>query len=170
MFKKTILSSLPFLFCVASFISLLPIWVGDLFSHFRMFWTVFSIFLFIIYLILFNKKEVDFKPAVGAFFCIIINLGSSYSYWQNSQTYTSIFFGSPTGIEYSEKIKQKIENDTTVKSLLLMNILSSNINYDEVKRTIKNTNADFVVIIELNKKWENDYSPIDTSANTPRPD
>lgn len=162
MFEKRILSFIPFLFFMANFFSLVSIWIGDLFSHFRMFWVVFSIIFLIIYIILFNRKKVDFKVLISIFVSLFINLFSSYSFWTNPQTYEYLFFGSPTGVEYSEQVKQEIENDTTVKSLLLMNILSSNTNYEEVRRTIKNTDADFVVIIELNQKWENELKKIKT--------
>jgi endonuclease/exonuclease/phosphatase (EEP) superfamily protein YafD len=162
MSKKTILFLIPFLFFLVSLLSLLPFWLGDLFSHFRMFWTVLSVILFIIYIILFKKKEVRFRLVIGIFFSIIINLANSFSFWTNSQTYKYLFFGSPTGIEYSEKAKQEIENDTTVKKLLLMNILSSNTNYEDVKRTIKNADADFVVIIELDKKWNDELKTLKT--------
>jgi endonuclease/exonuclease/phosphatase (EEP) superfamily protein YafD len=160
MFKKRILSFTAYLFFIASFISLLPIWVGDLFSHFRMFWTVFSVVFLIIYIILFNQKKVHFKIVMSVFFSLFINFVSSYSFWTNSQTYQYLFFGSPTMVEYSEKAKQEIENDTTVKKLLLMNVLSSNTNYEEARKLIKNVDADFVVIIELNKKWENELKTL----------
>lgn len=159
MFKKVILHFIAHLFLIASFISLLPIWIGDLFSHFRMFWTVFSIFLLIIYSILFNQKKVNSKAILIVLLALFINFVSSYSFWTNSQTYEYLFFGSPT-LEtlYNLNPTEDVHKDTTVKSLLLMNVLSSNTNYEDVKRTIKNTEADFVVIIELNKKWKTELN------------
>jgi endonuclease/exonuclease/phosphatase (EEP) superfamily protein YafD len=160
MFKKVVFPFIAHLFLIASFVSLIPIWVGDLFSHFRMFWTAFSIFLLIIYIILFNQKKVNSKIVMSVFFALFINFVGSYSFWTNSQTYEYLFLGSPTVVEYSEKVKQDIENDTTVKKILVMNILSSNTNYEEVKKTITKADADFVVIIELNKKWETELKEL----------
>ncbi|WP_375558624.1 endonuclease/exonuclease/phosphatase family protein [Bernardetia sp. OM2101] len=147
---------------MANFFSLVSIWIGDLFSHFRIFWVVFSIIFLIIYIILFNRKKVDFKVLISIFASLFINLFSSYSFWTNSQTYEYLFFGSPTVVEYSKKVKKEIENDTTVNSLLLINVLSSNTNYEKVRELIKNTDADFVVIIELNQKWEDELKKIKT--------
>ncbi|AFM04160.1 hypothetical protein Fleli_1761 [Bernardetia litoralis DSM 6794] len=156
MFKRKILSSIPILFLLASFISLFSFWLGDLFSHFRMFWTVLSVIFVIAYFFL-SKEKIYRKSFAFSFFALLINIYGSFSFWTNSQTYEYLFFGSPTDIEYSDKLKQEIENDTTVKSLLLMNLLSSNNEYLEVDALINKVDADFVVIIELNKKWENEF-------------
>ena len=160
MFKKVILFLVPFLFFLASLLSLFPVWLGDLFSHFRMFWTVFGVILLIIYAILFLKKEVHQRDLLLIILALIINFYGSFSFWINPQTYTYIFLGEPLIPEYSEKVKQKIENDTTVKKLLLMNVLSLNTNYGEARKLIKNVDADFVVIIELNKKWKDELKEL----------
>jgi endonuclease/exonuclease/phosphatase (EEP) superfamily protein YafD len=160
MFKKAILFLIPFLFLLASLLSLFPVWLGDLFSHFRMFWTVFGVILLIIYIILFNQKKIQQGVMLFAIFALGINLYSSFSFWTNTQTYEYLFFGNPIVTEYSEKVQHKIESDTTVKKLLLMNVLSSNTNYEEVKRIIKNTDADFLVILELNQKWETELNQL----------
>ena len=161
MLKKRILVIIPVLFCFASIMSMDNSFFGDLFSHFRIFWTLLSFGILAIYSILYVQKKL-----YEGFLIVIIlatfglNVFLSFSFWTNSQTYEYLFFGSPDGIEYSEKIKLEIERDTTVKKLLLMNVLSSNTNYDKVKRTIKNTDADFVVIIELNQKWEKELKEL----------
>ena len=159
MLKKIILPTIAYLFLVASFISLLPIWIGDLFSHFRMFWTVFSFIFLIAYFFL--AKEKSYQSSFACLlFALLINLYGSFSFWTNTKTYKHLFLGSPDKVEISKKIEQRITNDTTTKSLLLMNVLSSNTNYEEVKRTIKNTDADFVVILELNEKWETELEQL----------
>ncbi len=160
MLKKIILPSIAHLFLIASFISLLPIWIGDLFSHFRMFWSIFSVVLFITYIIFFNQKKVHFKIVMSVFFSLLINFVSSYSFWTNSQTYEYLFFGSPIALELPDNPDEDVQKDTTVKSLLLMNILSSNTNYEKVRELIKDTDADFVVILELNQKWENELKDL----------
>ncbi|WP_338815312.1 endonuclease/exonuclease/phosphatase family protein [Bernardetia sp. Wsw4-3y2] len=168
MFKKRILVIIPFLFFCASFLSLFPFWLGDLFSHFRMLWTVLSFILLVACGIFVIQKKIDMLFLVFPFAALLINWYNSpqfsynsYSLWKNFQTYEYLYSGSPTDIEYSENLKREIKNDTTVKSLLLMNVLSSNRNYEEVKETIKNTDADFVVIIELNQKWKEELNEIE---------
>jgi len=160
MFKKTVLLLVPSLFALATLISLFSFWLGDLFSHFRMFWTVLSFIFLIGYTILFIKKVVLQEHIVFISIVFILNLIGSFSFWKNPQTYEYLFFGNPISIEYSENVKQEIENDTTVKKLLLMNVLSSNTNYEEARKLIKNVDADFVVIIELNKNWEKELEKL----------
>ncbi|WP_338793447.1 endonuclease/exonuclease/phosphatase family protein [Bernardetia sp. MNP-M8] len=161
MFKKVILPAIAYLFFVASFISLLPIWIGDLFSHFRMFWAFFSVILFIIYIIFFSQKKIHFKIVMSVFFSLLINVTSSYSFWTNSETYQYLFFGSPTLETFSHSSpNENVQKDTTVKSLLLMNVLSSNTNYEKARELIRNADADFVVILELNKKWKNELKEL----------
>lgn len=160
MLKKHILPAVAHLFLIASFISLLPVWLGDLFSHFRVFWTVCSVFLLILYVIFLKQRKVKVKVVGTLFLSLLINFIASKSFWTNSQTYNYLFLGSPNKVEISEKLERQIQNDTTTKSLLLMNILSSNTNYEEVKRTIKNTDADFVVILELNEEWETELEEL----------
>lgn len=160
MFKKTILLLVPSLFALATFISLFSFWLGDLFSHFRMFWVVLSFIFWIGYSILLDKKVVLKQHVVFISIVLIVNLIGSFSFWKNPQTYRYLFFGSPANVEYSENLKQEIENDTTVKKLLLMNVLSSNTNYEEARKLIKNADADFVVIIELNQNWQKELEKL----------
>lgn len=160
MFKKVIFPFIAHLFFIATFISLFSFWLGDLFSHFRMFWTVFSVILFIIYIILFNQKKVRFIIVISVFFSLLINFISSYSFWTNYRTYEYLFFGSPIVAEYPEYIEYETQIDTTTRKLLLMNVLSSNTNYEKVRALIKNVDADFVVIIELNKNWEKELEEL----------
>ncbi|WP_291725131.1 endonuclease/exonuclease/phosphatase family protein [Bernardetia sp.] len=163
MLKKFTLSAIAHLFLVANFISLLPIWLGDLFSHFRMFWTLLSLFLFVIYFLLLKQGIVKGKLVGIVFFSLFINFVASQPFWTNSQTYSYLFLGSPDKVEVSEETEYEIQNGKPTKSLLLMNVLSSNTNYEEVKRTIKNTNADFIVILELNQRWKKEFEELKTT-------
>ncbi|WP_338760753.1 endonuclease/exonuclease/phosphatase family protein [Bernardetia sp. ABR2-2B] len=164
MSKNAILFLTPLLFFLASLLSLFPFWLGDLFSHFRIFWTVLSVVLMIVYSVFVYQKKINQLFLVFPLATLLINwnnspqfLYNSSSYWKQSQTYQYLFLGSPSEVEYAEEI----ESDKTIKKLLLMNILSSNTNYEDVKRTIKNANADFVVIIELDKKWKTKLEEIE---------
>ncbi len=160
MFKKTILLLVPSLFALATFISLFSFWLGDLFSHFRMFWTVLSFIFLIGYTILFTKKVVLQEHVVFISLVFIVNLIGSFSFWNNPQTYQYLFFGSPINVEYSENLKQEIKNDTSIKKMLLMNVLSSNINYGEARKLIKNTDVDFVIVLELTEKWQKELEQL----------
>ena len=159
MLKKVVLATIAYLFLIGSFLSLFSSWLGDLFSHFRMFWSVLSFILLIAYFFL--AKEKSYQNSFAClFFALIINLYSSFEVWTHYQTYSYLFLGSPDKIEISEKLEKQIQNDSTTKSLLLMNVLSLNTNYEEVKQTIKNVDADFVVILELDKKWEGELGEL----------
>ena len=153
--KKAVIFFVPILFFLATLLSFLPILIGDLFSHFRMFWTVLSFIILIIYIILFAQKKVHRIILMVALLTFGLNLQNSFSFWTNPQTYNYLFFGNPD-LEafYNSNLCEDVQKDTTVKSLLLMNILSSNTNYEEVRTLIENADADFVVIVELNKKWK----------------
>jgi len=106
--------------------------VFDLFSHFRVQYLVISFFFSCYFLVRKGRKV-----AIISALTFLLNVVSVYPY-----------------ISFSKKPLSSSLSGSSKLTFMVSNVLTSNNYYDEVIKSYKKVNPDFLVILEIDKNWD----------------
>lgn len=115
-------------------------WLADLFSHFRM---QYSIALVIALFLTIYKKLYKF------IFFTLITLA------------LNVYFLAPYYAKNNQNISLNKTNKEKTLKVLTFNVFKFNTNYTQVINFIKKTDADVVCLIEVNKKWRQNLKALE---------